>query len=91
FPKPQSEGFYVVLADTGKNEIIALKRVGWPSSEKVRGGRPTAKAVLKVPQSAVARKVDVLVVSDAYVGMVWRVEGPVEVPGAPEVGDEGKK
>jgi len=88
FPKPQSEGFFVLLADAGKDEIIVLKRVGWPSAE--RKGRPTAKAVLKLPQSAVARKLDVLVVSDAYVGMVWSVEG-VEVPGAPEVGDDGKK
>lgn len=78
----------MLLADAGKDEIIVLKRVGWPSAE--RKGRPTAKAVLKVPQSAVARKLDVLVVSDAYVGMVWSVEG-VEVPGAPEVGDDGKK
>lgn len=36
YPKPQTEGFFVILAYAGTDEIIALKRVGW--SEHGRGG-----------------------------------------------------
>ncbi len=108
FPKPQSEGFFVLLGNPANDEVIALRRVGWPAlggegqkrtdnnNSNSRGGekgRASARCVLKVPQSGEGRKVDVCVVSDAYPGMVWRVDG-VEVPGAPapEVGaDAGKK
>lgn len=106
FPKPQSEGFFVLLGNPANDEIIALRRVGWPalggegqkrtnnnSSRGREKGRASARCVLKVPQSGEGRKVDVCVVSDAYPGMVWRVDG-VEVPGAPvpEIGaDAGKK
>lgn len=29
YPKPQTEGFFVVVAYAGTDEIVALKRVGW--------------------------------------------------------------
>ena len=96
YPKPQSEGFFVVLADPVRDEIIALKRVNWAPDEKVRGGErapgstPTARALIKLPESTAERRVDVLVVSDAYVGMVWEVEG-IEVPPVPQGFDDGKK
>ena len=32
YPKPQSEGFFVVVADRARDEVLALKRVNWPSS-----------------------------------------------------------
>ncbi|KAL9631755.1 MAG: hypothetical protein Q9204_004085 [Flavoplaca sp. TL-2023a] len=50
-----------------------------------------AKAVFSMKPEASERKVEVLAMSDAYVGMVWRV-GDVEVPGAPTGnGEHGKK
>lgn len=46
---------------------------------------------VKLPQSTGERVLDVRVVSDGYIGMVWKVEG-VEVPAPPTVeGDDGKK
>ena len=32
YPKPQSEGFFVVVADRARDEVLALKRVNWPST-----------------------------------------------------------
>lgn len=57
---------------------------------------PTIKATLKIPPSTQSRRFDVLVVSDAYIGMQWRVNGGVHVPGAPtfddrDDGGKGKK
>lgn len=92
YPKPQSEGFFLVVVDPAKDEVLALKRINWPPVEKVRGGggKPTSRSVVKLNVKNVERKVDVLVISDSYVGMVWRVKG-VEVPAAPTVDDDGKK
>lgn len=104
FPKPQSEGFFVVVADVAKDEMLALKRVNWPLMDNVAGstsagrsgnkgkrkeGQTTAKAVVKLKPETEERKVRVWVFSDAYVGMKWEVE--VEVPAVPKVVDEGKK
>lgn len=107
FPKPQTEGFFVILADEKQDEILALKRIGWSSSssfisdddhevippttplsepkKKTARPRPSlllhAKSTLKLPPQShrAPRIVDVLVVSDAYIGMVWRVTG-IEIP-----------
>ncbi|KAI9848594.1 MAG: hypothetical protein M1837_007263 [Sclerophora amabilis] len=61
FPKAQTEGWLVVVADREKDEIVALKRVGWPQAatshsssvaktgSTKRGGR-TTRAVVKLPQ-----------------------------------------
>lgn len=111
FPKPQTEGFFVILAYHGTDEILALKRVGWSSLNSQRsrgrgggggassagggigrhqGNKANARCILKIPQSTAPRKVDILVLSDAYIKMMWKVDG-VEVPAAPEVGDDGGK
>ncbi|GME28323.1 Helicase [Neofusicoccum parvum] len=100
FPKPQTEGFFVVVVERGSDEIVALKRVSWPSGNSNGGGggkgategsRPSTKVNIRLPESAVERVVDVKVVSDGYIGMEWKVEG-VEVPKPPTVeGDDGKK
>ena len=92
YPKPQSEGFFLVVGDVAEDEVLALKRINWPPVEKVRGSgnKPTSRSVMKLSPESTERRVDVLVVSDSYVGMVWKVEG-VEVPAAPAVGaDDGK-
>ncbi|KAL2267588.1 hypothetical protein VTJ83DRAFT_4865 [Remersonia thermophila] len=101
FPKPQTEGWFVIVADVARDEVLAVKRVGWQGrgggNNKVveAGEKPVARAVVNVPPGGEGgvggevgpgekRKVDVLVLSDGYVGMEWRVEG-VELPAAPVV------
>ncbi|KAI9730047.1 MAG: hypothetical protein M1818_008316 [Claussenomyces sp. TS43310] len=107
FPKPQTEGWFVVVADIARDEVLAIKRVGWSAmgrdqTQGVRlGSKPSAKTVIKLPQAndvlgmgtdggGKQRKVDVLVVSDAYVGMVYKVLG-IEVPAPPVVVEDGSK
>lgn len=106
FPKSQNEGWFVIVADSARDEILAIKRVGWTtpgrdSTQGVRiGSTPNAKSVIKLPPAqgvlgtgsvgGKERKVDVLVVSDAYIGMVYKVVG-VEIPAVPMLVDDGKK
>ncbi|KAI1265819.1 Sec63 Brl domain-containing protein [Xylariaceae sp. FL1019] len=93
YPKPQSEGWFVVVCDKAKDDIIAVKRVGWgagPTKGVQVGSRPTAKTVVKLPEVEGGRKVDVLVCSDAYVGVRYEVLG-VEIPGRPKVDDDVAK
>ena len=76
FPKPQSEGFFIIVADVVKDEVLALKRISWQSGME-RGDdtyRPVIKSVVKLPSSCgLSQKVDVIVTSDSYVGMVWKI------------------
>jgi len=92
YPKPQSEGFFLVVADPAQDEVLALKRFNWPPAEKLRGGanKPTSRLVVKLNPESAERKVDVLLLSDAYIGMIWRAQG-IEVPGAPSAEDDSKK
>ncbi|KAL3420146.1 activating signal cointegrator 1 complex subunit 3, partial [Phlyctema vagabunda] len=102
FPKPQTEGWFVILCRENKDDIVAIKRLGWSIvSGKGQGGgkgngngaRVNAKAVIKLPDvGETGRKYDVLVVSDGYVGMVYKIQG-VEIPDAPKINpayDSGK-
>ena len=68
FPKPQTEGFFVLVADVARDEILALKRASWqpgsgPSSgstsarENGRGGRPTARVSLNFKGSDVEDRI----------------------------------
>ncbi|KAK7529744.1 Sec63 Brl domain-containing protein [Phyllosticta citricarpa] len=101
FPKPQTEGFFVIVSTPGTDDVLALKRVSWPATNNANNGsrkgggaggaRPNTNVKVKLPESDVERKVDVRVVSDGYIGMEWKVEG-VEVPPVPTVvEDDGKK
>ncbi|KAF5505044.1 putative helicase mug81 [Colletotrichum siamense] len=93
FPKPQNEGWFVVLADAARDEVIAVKRAGWSQGagrSVAVGSKPTARANFKVPEAAQGRKLDVLVVSDAYVGLEYRVGG-IDIPTAPVVDDDVDK
>ncbi len=115
FPKPQNEGFFAVVAESGRDEILALKRVMWPQATNSAAGsgsgggggggggfavkgnegkgetrKPTSRSRIRLEGAMSVRKVDVWVVSDAYIGMVWKVES-VEIPSAPLVGDDGRK
>lgn len=91
FPKPQSEGFFVIIADMAKDEVLALKRIGWQSGTKALGdSKLTSRSVFKLPPSGVDRMVDVLVMSDAYIDMSWKV-GAIQVLGAPVIDDNDGK
>jgi antiviral helicase SLH1 len=86
YPKPQTEGWFVVVADVAKDEVVAVKRVSWTPKGKAKlekGARPSAKTSISLPEGG--RKLDVIVVSDSYVGLEHRVS--VEVPAAPVVDD----
>lgn len=99
FHKPQTEGWFVIVADAANDEVIAIKRLGWaglssaggkkaaPSSGQ--GSCPSARAVLRLPEpkGREARKLDVIVVSDGYVGLEHRVAG-VDIPAPPAVDDD---
>ena len=90
FPKTQTEGFFVLATNPRCHELIALKRVGWTASKASgghggRGSRLSVTAMLKLPPTAdneESRKVDVHVLSDAYLGMSWVLPG-VDIPKAP--------
>ncbi|KAI5463233.1 Sec63 Brl domain-containing protein [Mariannaea sp. PMI_226] len=94
FPKPQTESWFVVVADVAKDEVIAVKRVGWstmPGRQLGTGTRPSTKTTIKLPEAepGQARKLDVLVVSDAYIGLEHRVLD-VDIPARPIVEDDVK-
>jgi antiviral helicase SLH1 len=104
YPKPQTEGFFVILSYSSTDEIIALKRVGWHDPNRgaagARGGRNAGNGNSRLhtsmkmtfPSEAQGKKVDITVHSDSYLGMKWKIEG-VEVPQAPVVDayDKGKE
>ncbi|ROW16805.1 hypothetical protein VPNG_01737 [Cytospora leucostoma] len=94
FPKPQSEGWFVIVGDLAKDEVYALKRVGWSAGQGKTvstGSKPSARANIKIPEviteDGKARKVDVLVLSDGYVGLQYQVAS-VEIPGKPLADDD---
>ncbi|KAF2203385.1 Sec63-domain-containing protein [Delitschia confertaspora ATCC 74209] len=91
YPKPQTEGFFVVVSFYGRDEIIALKRVGWQDEGGAGGSsRLQARTRITFPAELGVRKVDILVLSDGYVGMKWKLEG-VEIPEPPKVDMDSKK
>ena len=103
FPKPQNEGYFVLVLPAGSAansatgavlDILALKRANWSTTKQ--GGRSkateSANVKLKVPVADPSRggevKVEILVMSDAYPGMEWRLENvtvPVAKPKAEEL------
>ncbi|OTA91679.1 hypothetical protein M434DRAFT_397071 [Hypoxylon sp. CO27-5] len=99
YPKSQTEGWFVIVCDVARDEIIGIKRAGWsqgPGAKTLQvGTKPTAKTTLRLPEpdrdgDGDGRKVDVLVLSDAYIGMEYRVMG-VEIPALPKVDDDVDK
>ena len=78
FPKPQTEGYFVVVRDG--SDILALKRATWPASpngRSVRNSQRKSNVKVKLEGSDQERKVTVLLISDAYPGMQWTVDGVV--------------
>ncbi|KAL6884177.1 Sec63 Brl domain-containing protein [Trichoderma longibrachiatum] len=100
FHKPQTEGWFVIVADAANDEVIAVKRLGWAGLSSAGGSKkaaplsgqgscPSARAVMRLPEpkGREARKLDVIVVSDGYVGLEHRVAG-VDIPAPPAVDDD---
>ncbi|KAI9167056.1 putative helicase mug81 [Paramyrothecium foliicola] len=93
FPKAQTESWFVVVADPAKDEVLAVKRVGWSTAGRKKkleqGQTPSARTVIKLPEAASgqARKLDVLVVSDAYIGLEHRLRD-VDIPAPPSVDND---
>ncbi|KAI0200356.1 Sec63 Brl domain-containing protein [Astrocystis sublimbata] len=96
YPKPQTEGWFIVVCDKARDEIIAVKRVGWsqgPGQTVNVGSKPTARTTIKLPEpekDGSGRKVDVLVLSDGYIGMKYELLG-VDIPALPMVDDDVDK
>jgi len=90
YPKPQTEGYFVLVTETGRDEVLALKRVGWQPAGKGRrqagNSRLSTRASIKFEGFESDAKVDVHVFSDSYLGMEWTIKG-VDVPAAPKVED----
>ncbi|KAG9240989.1 Sec63 Brl domain-containing protein [Calycina marina] len=96
FPKTQNEGWFVILCAAGGDEILGIKRAGW-SSGSGSGVQGSARTTLQFNEAeeggyAERRRVEVWVVSDGYVGVVYKVLG-IEVPDVPKAraDDLGKK
>ena len=87
FPKPQMEGFILIVTEHGQGDVVALKRISWPPGSN---RKPSTRVQIKLENTGKERKVDVKVFSDGYIRMVWRVEG-VEIPAAPQVENRPSK
>jgi antiviral helicase SLH1 len=79
YPKPQTEGFFVIVSDAANGDVLGLKRVSWPSPDKVRNpkanpSKPSTRATIRLPPSHSERKVNIQVVSDSYIDMQWTLE-----------------
>lgn len=91
YPKPQTEGYFVIVSDAANGDVLGLKRVSWPSPDKLRNpkanpNKPSTRATIRLPPSHSGRKVNVQIVSDSYIDMQWTVDG-VDIP-AEEVAPE---
>jgi len=94
FPKLQTEGFIVMLSYPGRDEIVALRRVGWQSGDSGRGKgdgsfKKEASTRITLPEELEVQKLNVTVLSDGYILMMWTLEG-IEIPERPKVDDGGK-
>ena len=78
FPKPQNEGYFVLITPNNGSEVLALKRAKWPNLQQ-RGGRGalTGTVRMKLEDAEHERRVDILLLSDSYPGMEWKILGVV--------------
>jgi len=102
FPKPQTEGWFVIIAIMDRDEIVAIKRANWTLEKSGASGtkagnnnKLTTTVSITLPEAegmeiGKSRKMDVWVVSDAYPGIEYKIEGVV-IPDVPRVDDDGKK
>ncbi|KAF2097208.1 Sec63-domain-containing protein [Rhizodiscina lignyota] len=94
YPKPQTEGFFLVVEDAVSGSVLAMKRVNWPMKDDGRrqasASRLNTKVAVRLPEGVDARHVNTTILSDGYVGMEWKIER-IEVPAAPKAVDDGLK
>ncbi|GAM91498.1 hypothetical protein ANO11243_095490 [Dothideomycetidae sp. 11243] len=79
FPKSQTEGFFL-LATSATGDLLALKRIAWTSHANGGGPAHVARSTIKLPceeEGGRQVKVDVCVMSDAYIGMEWNLDGTI--------------
>jgi len=62
FPKPQTESWWLLLADKGRDELLALKRVSF-------GDKTTCSLSFQAPEKAGHYEYQVFMISDAYLGL----------------------
>ncbi|PWW75443.1 Sec63-domain-containing protein [Tuber magnatum] len=74
FPKPQTEGWFVLLGDLRKDELYALKRVGWPARGGDGRGKQSVRFSLGLPKDGALEGLDatLVVMSDGYPGLMQR-------------------
>ncbi|KAH8802688.1 Sec63 Brl domain-containing protein [Xylogone sp. PMI_703] len=99
FPKPQTEGWFVIVGIQSQDEIVAIKRAGWnlekkTGTESKNNNKLSTTVTISLPEpenvdTNQARKMDIWVVSDAYPGLEYKIDG-VEIPDIPR-GDGGEK
>ena len=77
FPKPQTEGYFVLVSPVvgSADEIVALKRSNWPAPST--GPKMNSTVRIKLQEVDNDRRVNVLVMSDSYPGMEWKMEDVV--------------
>jgi len=80
FPKKQTEGFFVIVSRPGTDELVALKRVGWPME---RRGQKTIKSRISLQENAHETKFQVTLLSDGYIGLEWTIPDVI-VPSVPK-------
>jgi antiviral helicase SLH1 len=92
FPKPQTEGMFLILGSTEKDEIYALKRVSWPDQRRLGGVGTNVYVTLELPPGLEGVDVEVTVLSDGYLGveskMGVRLQSGLTVVGSWVVKDE---
>ena len=89
YPKPQSEGYFIAITNLGMDDVVALKRIKWPTVKRwdsKADNQLVSRSVIRLHPENANRMVNVWLLSDAYVGMIWRSD-EVEVPAAPSVID----
>lgn len=64
----------MLLGDFRKDELHALKRVGWLTRGGAGGGKPSVKFSLGLPEGCVLEGLDgtLVVMSDGYLGLMQR-------------------
>jgi antiviral helicase SLH1 len=80
FPKKQTEGFFVLVSRQGNGELLALKRVAWPTNGP---RKKVAKVRISLLENTVASKLQVLTMSDGYIRLEWELS-EVVIPPAPQ-------
>ena len=90
FPKPQTEGYFVLASRDGASEdLVALRRANWPASEnegsRARSSGKSSKTEnrvrIKVPEWKSNNKIHIMVMSDVYPGMSWELKD-IMIPAA---------